>query len=54
MTQEDSTKVEGTEVTTKGTSDFGQWGTFIWKLFIPTRAIRRVIPFNRTSMELKL
>jgi hypothetical protein len=33
MTQEDNTKVERTEVTTKGTSDLGQWGTFIWKLF---------------------
>jgi hypothetical protein len=33
MTQEDSTKAEGTEVTTKDTSDFGQWGVFIWKLF---------------------
>ncbi len=32
-TQEDNTKVEGTKVTTKGTSDFSQWGTFIWKLF---------------------
>jgi hypothetical protein len=32
-TQDDNTKIEGTEVTTKGTSDFGQWGTFIWKLF---------------------
>ena len=33
MIQEDSTKAEGTEVTTKDTSDFGQWSTFIWKLF---------------------
>ncbi len=33
MTQEDNTKVEGTEVKTKDTSDFGQWSTFIWKLF---------------------
>ncbi len=31
--QDDNTKIEGTEVTTKDTSDFGQWGTFIWKLF---------------------
>jgi hypothetical protein len=32
-TQEDDTKVEGMKVTTKGTSDFSQWSTFIWKLF---------------------
>jgi len=33
MTQVDNTKVDGTKVTTKGTSDFSQWGVFIWKLF---------------------
>jgi len=33
MTQEDDTKVEGIKVTTKGSSDFSQWSTFIWKLF---------------------
>jgi hypothetical protein len=32
MTQVDNAKVEGTEVTTKGTSDFSQWSIFIWKL----------------------
>lgn len=32
MTQEDNTKVEETKETTKDTSDFGQWGMFVWKL----------------------
>jgi len=32
MTQGDDTKTEETKMTTKGSSDFGQWGIFVWKL----------------------